>query len=215
MRKYLYPSEYNYITALANSAINKYVAYYPLDIYVLMDEIKSISFKTYSCADTAFREKSLKFSDSGYSYQTFDKRVVVYNEALPKICQTFSISHELGHLGQDHFTKRELFFENLCAEYNICAYDSSELTGLPLEMYNAFCKCQEIGANYFADVLLAPNWAIDFVKPESPHELCDIFNIGYTCAEMRFNSYKRWVRLNRPICCQLERINSMKIPIIK
>lgn len=213
MRTTLYSSEYDYITSIANKVIYKHIKSYPVDINAIMDSIKSICFKTYSCSDNSFREKSLKMSDTGYSYQTSDKKVVVYNDAAPQTSQNFSIVHELGHLGLDHFTKRELFFEDLCTEYNLCSYDPSELTGIPLENYNAFCECQEKAANYFADVLLAPNWAIDLVKPASPNELREIFNIGNTCAEIRFNSFKRWVRLNRPICSQFERINRMMIPI--
>ena len=214
MRTKLYSPEYDHITTLANKVIYKYVKSYPLNINVVMDSIKSISFKTYSCSDNNFREMSLKMSDTGYSYQTSDKKEVVYNDTAPEISQIFCIVHELGHLGLDHFSKRELFFEDICTEYNLSAYDPSQLTGIPLERYNAFCECQERAANYFADVLLAPNWAIDFVRPASPNELREVFNIGNTCAEMRYDSYKRWLRLNKPILSQLEVINSMTIPIL-
>ncbi|MBO4350057.1 MAG: ImmA/IrrE family metallo-endopeptidase, partial [Proteobacteria bacterium] len=107
MKDYLYSYEYDYITILANKVIHRYVKSYPLDMNVVMDSIKSIIFKTYSCADIEFRKKSLKMSDTAYSYQALDKRVVVYNDYVPQNCQTFSILHELGHLGQDHFTKRD------------------------------------------------------------------------------------------------------------
>ena len=76
MRTTLYSSEYDYITSIANKVIYKHVKSYPVDINAIMDSIKSICFKTYSCSDNSFKEKSLKMSDTGYSYQTSDKKPV-------------------------------------------------------------------------------------------------------------------------------------------
>ena len=211
MRTQLYSHEYDEITNIANLVIAKYVKSYPLDIDELMASIKTIRFMTYSEYGVDDRHKCFEMSETGYSYKCGNRMFVVYNDQVPDTCRMYSVLHELGHLGDEHAAKRELFFDDLCARYEIDAVLPDELSGEAGEEYKALCERQEKAANYFADVLAAPNWLIDKIKPEIPWDLCEILDIGYTCAEMRWRSYRRWVRLGKPRVSPVEAYNARMI----
>lgn len=213
MRTQLYGSEYDEVTHTANLVIAKYVKSYPLDIYELMASIQTIKFRAYSDGDETFKAHCLKMSDTGFSYVCGKRMEVIYNDLVPRKCMSFSVLHELGHLGEEHAVKRELFFDELCAEYGIECDDSDLLWGEAKLKYNAFCDRQERAANYFADVVIAPNWLIDRIKPDEPRDLCEALGIGFTCADMRLKSYRRWVRLGRPKVSPWETVNAHTIVI--
>ncbi|MBR4984159.1 MAG: hypothetical protein IKY83_00260 [Proteobacteria bacterium] len=215
MRTQLYSYEYDEITNIANWVIAKYVKSYPLDIYELMASIKTIKFRAYSDGEESFRTQCLKKSDTGFSFMCGCEMFVIYNDDVPRECILFSVLHELGHLAREHAVKRELFFDDLCARLDLDITGEEELVGQAKEEYEAFCTRQEREAHYFADVVAAPNWAIDFVAHKEPWDLCNTFGIGYTCAEIRLKSYRRWVNLGKPKVSPFEDFNAWSVPINK
>ena len=135
---------------------------FPIDLINIINQMPGVELRMYS---SVLEENKLlcKISEDGFTQTKDGVHIIWINDGIYRDRQRYTIAHELGHIVLGHFCKDDL----------------------PEEI-------REAEANFFANRLLAPMWAIRQLPCKDPWNVSCHFGISMECAYNRVNNYQHW-----------------------
>ena len=135
---------------------------FPIDLINIINQIPGVELRMYS---SVLEEKKLlcMISEDGFTQTKDGVHIIWINDDVNEDRQRYTIAHELGHIVLGHFCKDDL---------------SEEI--------------RESEANFFANRLLAPMWAIQQLSCKDEWNVSQQFGISMECAYYRVNNYRKW-----------------------
>ena len=166
----LTPKRYDQIQKYANNLMLNYCfSQFPVDLEKLITQLPDVELRLYSSYSKEDRMLMCKVSEDGFTLLKDETFIIRINDSICEDRQRYTIAHEIGHIVLGHHYKPHL---------------SDEV--------------KEAEADFFANRLLVPMWAMHCLTHIEPWQVSYYFGVSMECAYYRIKNYNSWVAYGSP-----------------
>ena len=166
----LNPQRYDRIQKLADKILLEYGSFqFPVDPYKIIRQLPDAELRLYSSYTEVERQFLNAVSEDGFTQLKSGKHIIWLNDSVWEERKRYTLAHEIGHIVLGHLYKPELLDE-----------------------------IKEAEANFFANRLLVPMWAIHGLAEIEPWHISSCFGVSMECAYYRIKNYNHWIMIGSP-----------------